>query len=38
MRILIVENVGVDVGEPPGPGLDRWTLYRNGVLVFDSEA
>lgn len=34
---LVVENVA-SVSEPPVPGLDRWTLYRNGVLVFDSEA
>jgi hypothetical protein len=33
---LVVEDVEVKVPDLP-TDKDRWTLYRNGVLVFDSE-
>lgn len=39
---LVVDDSAPDVVIPPGPSVpgqkERWTLYRNGVLVFDSEA
>jgi hypothetical protein len=38
---LVVEDKEPQVEIPPGPSVpgqkERWTLYRNGALVFDSE-
>jgi hypothetical protein len=35
---LVVEDAEPDVQVPPEGSAARFTLYRNGALVYDSEA